>query len=126
MDAVTRQYLVQYGGSGDVVNRLIKVDSKAEVLAASLAAFSLVGNFAIEVYNVEYDLYVRVDHDNIDNIPDGGKLRLVRLPVVEETLSTPSQLSTAETVPVLSMDFSGLPTKSQGNYILPVTRPCSP
>ena len=99
-----RQYLIQYAESGEVVNRFVKVRSKSDVLAASRAAFSLVGSFALEVYNKEYDLFVRTNNDDPDSLPDGGKLRLVR--VRDENAVLTTSVSTADTIPVLSLAFS--------------------
>ena len=107
----TLQFVVQWTQGGRVVHRLVEVNSKRQVLSASKAVFSLEGDeYAIEAFLPSFDVFVRID--NHETLPDGGKLRLVK---ILPTTMSPTLISTAETVPVLTLDISDgceMPTDS--------------
>ena len=117
-------FVVQWTQGGTIVNRLVEVQSKHQVLAASKAAFSLEGGeYVIEAFLPAFDLFVRID--NPEALPDGGKLRLVK---ILATAASPSSLSTAETVPVLTLDVSshdGTPSGSILDHDAPPIGICS-
>ena len=82
--------------SGDNVNRLVTVSRKRDLPAKALAAFNVTsGMFYMEYYFKPCEEYVRVD--TTDELPDGGKVRLVRAHNDPEMTS----LSTAKTEPVI-------------------------
>ena len=102
------RYVVSYGEPGsDPVHRKVEVDQKAEVLRAATEAFKLEAQGVIEVYDDEYGLYTR--EDNLDLLPDKGKLRLV-MPAEKGRHSigsaTTIALDTADTMPVLQTSLS--------------------
>ena len=114
---MSASFLIRYAedDTAEPVNRIVKVTNKKDVLCLAKAAFSLTGdNYAIDVFNREYNLYVRADDPK--DLPDGGQLRLTRIrhksnpgPPGESTPLRPS-ISTAETLPILSEggpSFSG-------------------
>ena len=102
-------FLVQYGGHGrETVNRVVKVAKKHDLLGAAHAAFALNDWLPLEVYDNEFGVFVRVDQP--EELPSGGRVRLLSDESVPASASTPKlplrSISTAETLPILSPSSS--------------------
>ena len=96
-----RTFVVQWTENDAVVHRLVKVQSKTELLEASLKAFSITeGTYALEMHYPEFDVFVRVD--DYELLPESGRLRLIKI------VKTLPSTDTAETAPVLTLDISNL------------------
>ena len=98
-------YLVGYNlAGGTTVNKLITVSRKCALLARAEAIFGVAGDScAIEYYDKQYDEYIRPDAP--EEIPDGGKVRLIQSPAAVLDEST---LSTTSTVPILRIQPTGV------------------
>ena len=90
-------YVVTYDrgtAAGGAVNKLLREVKKSEVLEKAKKAFCLVGEYGVEYYMESYGMFIRVDA--LNELPDGGKLRLV---AANEILDTTS-ISSVSTQPV--------------------------
>ena len=92
------KYVVSYKTGLRDINRLLQVANKKDVLEKAKLAFSVTGDFALEVYNEEFGLYIRIDADS--EMPDGGRLVLVELQPSATPKSTPS---TSDVTPILTL-----------------------
>ncbi|XP_043224597.1 uncharacterized protein LOC122382829 isoform X3 [Amphibalanus amphitrite] len=114
-------YVVQWTEHDAVVHRCVRVRLKTEILVAAINAFSIrEGTFALELHYPDFDVFVRVD--DFEDLPDSGRLRLVKLPGSDDTIST---VSTADTVPILGLDISGLDKKDAATSELTSVAPPS-
>ena len=89
-------YLVAFDSGGTTVNKLITVSRKSALLARAEALFG-VSSCAVEYYSKTYQEYIRPVVP--EEIPDGGKVRLVSLPLILDA----STISSASTVPILTI-----------------------
>ena len=73
------KYLISFEDErvGTVTNKLVKVDSKTDILNETKKAFKITTSCRVDWFDKEYEVYVTID-DELE-IPDGGRGRGVVL-----------------------------------------------
>ena len=89
-------FVVAFEREGGTVHRIIKVQNKSDVLAQAKRAFAVEGECRVEYFFDACAVYVEVD--DLDELPDSGKLRLVPVLKYAPLVVTPTNLSTATTI----------------------------
>ena len=105
MDGQRHTYVVACEREGcGTINKLVTVEQKSHVLVQAKRAFAVTGDFRVEYFYEPASVFVEVD--SLDELPDGGKVRIIPLALAKSSASSASP-STASTVAVLDLQPDG-------------------
>ena len=92
------KYLISFEdvGVGTVTNKLVKVESKTDILNEAKKAFKLTASCKVEWFDKDFEVYVTVDDET--DIPDEGRGRLVVVPTTPKLSRSGERDSSFDTV----------------------------